>query len=322
MTLSLSSTNSAKKQWLYHSRQLAIRAAPWILFLALFIRLTVRDSWFITAPIFYAFALPLQATGWAILSGIMLKGKRVGFAIAYISLALTIGIYWFQSSYRIRDLPTSAESDLTVLFWNTAYADHPNPTLIDLVNEHQPDIVAMVEAGGLTRQNVVTYESELPRYRVVRKLGMAMGCFIRGDFAITDQQRLPNRSGFARIKVPLSSGAVDLLIVDIGPNAFYPRGNRIARILQEATGTGRTTIVAGDFNTPWDSAFFDPWRRQLIHADDHAGTRFRETWRSGLPILAIDHVWVTPDLRPLSTQKIYAPGTSDHACLIVKIARK
>lgn len=250
----------------------------------------------------------------------MLFRKRYGFASATVVMAISLAAFWFQSSYRSSSfVDVHKETDFTLLFWNTAYAEHPNTTLIELVKKHQPDIVALVEAGGMTQRNAKSYQDALPDgYRLARGLDMAMGCWIRGHFSLSDQQRMPNRSGFARIETTLNNKPVDLLIVDIGPNAFYPRGHRIERLLNEILRTGKPTIIAGDFNTPWESALFDSWRSRLVHADDHSGNGFRETWRSGLPILAIDHVWATQELSPLCTQKFYFPMDSDHACLLVQ----
>ena len=151
----------------------------------------------------------------------------------------------------------------------------------------------------------------------MRGFDFAMLCFVRGEFAIVEQHDLPNRSGFVHLDCLLENlGRYQLFVVDIGPNAFYPKRNRLAQIREAAATTGERTIIVGDFNTPWESALFDPWREQFTHADDAAGYGFRETWRAPFPLLAIDHMWCSRDLIANGFKKVNAIRSSDHACLI------
>lgn len=74
-------------------------------------------------------------------------------------------------------------------------------------------------------------------------------------------------------------------------------------------------ILAGDFNTPADSVYFDPVRAKLKNAFETAGRGNADTWPSLLPVLAIDQVWLSPGLRAVACKNrssIY----SDH-CMVV-----
>lgn len=86
----------------------------------------------------------------------------------------------------------------------------------------------------------------------------------------------------------------------------------------DAAGHPRT-IIAGDFNTPLDASGFDSWRAKLNHgfADCAAWSGPLETWGFGVPVLAIDHIWMSPDLAPVAAQK-GARLASDHSWLLVE----
>ena len=56
------------------------------------------------------------------------------------------------------------------------------------------------------------------------------------------------------------------------------------------------------------------------HAFNEKGNGFRETWFWNLPLLSLDHIWVSKDLKILKTQKINT-FKSDH-CMLKTYVRK
>ena len=107
------------------------------------------------------------------------------------------------------------------------------------------------------------------------------------------------------------------------PRHRRPRSTRGAHCRSSAgspTGHART-IICGDFNTPLDAAAFDDWRPALRHgfADCPDWRGPLETWAFGLPVLTIDHIWLSPDLLPASAEK-GSLLTRDHAWLVVDTA--
>ena len=66
-------------------------------------------------------------------------------------------------------------------------------------------------------------------------------------------------------------------------------------MLKEAIRDTNTShvIVMGDFNTPLESRYFDGLQALgLRNAFTSAGRGWAETWGLGLPIVAIDQIWL------------------------------
>ena len=78
--------------------------------------------------------------------------------------------------------------------------------------------------------------------------------------------------------------------------------------------THEKNIILGDFNTPFESLFFENFKKNYQHAFAEKGNGFRETWFWNLPLLSLDHIWVSRDLEILKTEKI-ATWKSDHSML-------
>ena len=80
------------------------------------------------------------------------------------------------------------------------------------------------------------------------------------------------------------------------------------------------TLVVGDFNTPYDSVAFDPWRYQWFHGlSQSSRTPGAATWPIGLPLLSIDHVWLSKDLWPRQAWKETVLGF-DHAWQVIEFS--
>src|SRR5439155_10654201 len=117
----------------------------------------------------------------------------------------------------------------------------------------------------------------LPAGYVARKLDDGMAIAVRGTVAAVRQVRLESTSKFAAIEAVVDGVAWHIFIVDGVSNPLASREDVLASVLAEAHGHAHT-VVLGDFNTPVESAFFDPWRAELHHAFNETGAGFRETW--------------------------------------------
>ena len=118
----------------------------------------------------------------------------------------------------------------------------------------------------------------------------------------------------------LSAGGgkeIRLVIADLGPNPFHPRGDTIDTILKTA-GSDPATVVVGDFNTPVESMHFDPWRKRFSHGATEGGISYRETWPWFAPVLCIDHLWFSKDFSVASARRKNF-FCSDHSMVIVEV---
>jgi vancomycin resistance protein VanJ len=141
----------------------------------------------------------------------------------------------------------------------------------------------------------------------------------------------------ARVKLP--EGTVDVLAVhlysyqlaaalkrpskdaarDLAEGAVAMRTVQVDRILDWVESHRRRAIVAGDFNTPPRGRLYRRLASLLTDGFAAAGSGFGWTFPSSHPLLRIDYVWTTPDLRPL---RCHVPpgGPSDHLPVVVEVA--
>jgi endonuclease/exonuclease/phosphatase (EEP) superfamily protein YafD len=92
-------------------------------------------------------------------------------------------------------------------------------------------------------------------------------------------------------------------------------GNLAARIAQETN----PVILAGDFNTSHTSTILDEFRAiGLVDSFSKVGSDWGMTWPYldiARPVIRIDYVWASPNIRPLRLQRGSYMG-SDHLSLI------
>jgi vancomycin resistance protein VanJ len=80
-----------------------------------------------------------------------------------------------------------------------------------------------------------------------------------------------------------------------------------------------TLIVCGDFNTPPRGHVYAMLADRWTDAFGAAGSGFGYTFASAMPVLRIDYVWLSRDLRPAGARVPAAAG-SDHRPVVVDVA--
>lgn len=278
------------------------------------IRFSIKDQFFFTAPIFYA-TPPLVIFFISIINSILNRKK-----IIWMGLNLAIGIcsliYFFKFSYidEIRD--TKQNHNLTVLLWNISSPSHPNDNLIEILIDINPDIVAIIELGNFEDKDLKTYSSKLPDYKI-KKLSHGMMCMVKGEINYLGIEEFPWRSSYNKLEVKINERKYNLIIADIGPSLLNSRKEVIDSIFDYSSNLN-SCIILGDFNTPFDSILFDKLKNKFNHSFSVSGHGFIETWPYGLPLLSLDHVWVSKDIRPLMTIKKHKL-LSSHALIISEL---
>ncbi len=91
----------------------------------------------------------------------------------------------------------------------------------------------------------------------------------------------------------------------------------LARV--SASNNQHVTVVLGDFNTPADSAHYEPLRRTFVNAFEEAGQGYGASWPSFAPLLTLDQIWVSGPVEVLHCELGWSP-VSDHRPVIAEIA--
>jgi hypothetical protein len=297
------------------------RTAPFVagfLLLALLLRFIWRDTRSFSAPSFYALPLPLHLAGWLWLTGLWWRPQRWN-ALGSLAMAAFMALLWTVQTKRLcREIAAPSSPGPRVFFWNIGHTHAVPDALHELLTEFSPDIAAFAEAENLGSSGQTELRERHPGYEV-KSLPLGMVCMVKGRAPMLTSRDLPQRSVVMLLTVKLTrfSGEWSVCLTDIGPLPPLPREPLLREVYNTAFGHPRT-IILGDFNTPLDSAAFDPWRTSFHHgfADCSAFHGSLETWAFGLPILAIDHIWMSPDLVPVSAKK--APRRwQDHSWIMV-----
>ena len=189
---------------------------------------------------------------------------------------------------------------------------------------HQPDLIVLAEAEKQTGASLAGLRQRFPAYQLTALRG-GMLAIVKGTATVETSIQLPSRSNAHRLLVQFTGETElwHLVTADLGPWPLTPRLDRTERIRQLA-GAGREprTLVVGDFNTPYDSVAFDRWRDNWFHGLSQAiSTPGPATWPIGLPLLSIDHVWLSKDLRPNEAWK-ETPWGYDHAWQVIRFNQR
>ena len=286
-----------------------------VLLLILIVHIFLKDRFFISYVLFYATPLPVIVCFSSFCAYSHRKSKKTLIALSILTLAL--GFFWISSSYSFNKPVEQSGKNIKILFWNTArIKKHPSDTLVKLLNQSSADFIGLVEAGNLTEESISEYRKRLTGY-TIKNLPGGMLCMVKGNVQTTTYGKFPNRTRYNLLEVEINKNAYHIMIVDIGSNPFFSKADSFKEIIT-ALPDKEHTIIMGDFNTPYNSVFFQFFKDNYYHAFKEAGTGFAATWCFGIPILQIDHIWVSRDLKPTVLKKNYHL-ISDHAKLLLKI---
>ncbi len=274
-----------------------------------------------TAMPFYATPWPLVALAF-FLAGVWLRRGRV----VWLSAGLLVCGVWLALDYRVQQPHVShAEvgGDRTrVLFWNVNRPrQHPKQTLLELIAELDPHVVAMVEMEDPGPREIASYRDELPGWQVL-SLPRSMACFSRVPVKFIELAWLGDGSFANQVQLTFPEGPVSLWIADIHASPRRERWGPLGELFKRSSRDA-ATLVVGDFNTPQDSAALDEWQAHFTNAWDEAGSGFRQSWPYGLPILSLDQLWVGPSFHVLRQRSGYSLWRgSDHAWQVMDVVWK
>lgn len=272
----------------------------WLLVLHFIIKeLTYSDS-----IRYYIFPLPVIIVIVLIASGFLQKWKY------NIILAGLLSIIWLGRSFKFHIPDKIEENDLEVVFWNTSRDNNFEVAVTE--SGGLPDVMVLVE---LNETNLLKEREKYPNYYFY-KSSKELIIFSKTPLIIESE----NKSKFGTIVVNFITSGINFYAVDVQGSIDVPRKWELDYI-NELNIKKSNTIVLGDFNIPFESKYLNQLKNDFQHAFNKKGNGLRETWFYNLPILSLDHIWVSKDLRILKTQKLFTTK-SDHSMLKTYIKRK
>lgn len=245
---------------------------------------------------YYAFPLPVIFLIVLFLS-IFLYQKFRRYNLFLASLLLII---WLGRSFKIHIPERINENDLEIVFWNASRKNSLNQAFI--LNKSIPNVLVMVES---TKDSVESLKNQYPDYYFFLS-EKEIAIFSKAPIKIIEEQASIHNSKV----VNFETSNLNFYAVDVQGSQDVPRKTAVG-FVDGIIGKNKNTIVLGDFNAPYESKYLDRFKTDFNHAFNKKGNGFRETWFWNIPLLSLDHIWVSKDLEILKTKKT---GTfkSDH----------
>lgn len=292
-------------------------SAPAVLLAGLLLRLTIRDQVHALAWLFYA--TPPAAMTALGLAGLLawLRG-RPGWGVV-ITAGLTVACGVLVARMVHWNDPPAADpapgTSVKLLLWNAARGDFGTQGVLEKLREADADVIGLVEAP-LDPQ--IDWTKELPGY-AVSDIDDGILLAVRGRIRNIAHWRYDEGSSRRRFDVEVHGRRLWVLLVDLRSSLHRSREVAMGKLLQDAKVLAdRPAVIAGDFNLPSDSAWFQPLREHWTEAFVMAGRGWAGTWPSPLTVMDLDQVWVNRHLR-VSHCRILKTLRSDHAAVQVRL---
>lgn len=272
---------------------------------------TVRDSYPIVATVFYA--LPLPACAGLLFVSALLGIRRTMWAAGCTIAGLVVAAYWLATTYGFH---AEEDGDIRIATWNLSNPRHPFQPLIDVVSREHPDFMGLIEVGGLNVEIAKDYAFPLPDYHFSVFPG-GIGCLTTGTVKSWSYHPVAGEGRAISLEVDIRGTPIRLVLVDLNSDVFLIRAAEYLA-LRDIAGTAPRTLLLGDFNTPLESRYSATLRPLFLNSMESAGHGFRETWFFMLPLLSLDQIWSSPDLRPTGSHRVYTKA-SDHAPVVTDL---
>ena len=277
---------------------------------ALVVRVTVRDRVPIVSVLFYATPYFLVAIMLFLSALRYLFRRSWGIGSLCLVMSIVCGIACHFTTFA-RNVPPNVSPGANVVFWNAGRGIFGWQSIADSLREFDADMIGLVEAGQGDPLMAQFWRTNFPDHNVVGpQQGMVF--FARGKVTSHEFGLLGEGGKYARFEVQRDGRAVNVLLVDIKSNPFRSRREAFEHLVDLVDMyAGKPLMLMGDFNTPVDSVFMSGLESRLHHAFHTYGTGYDSTWPVPIPLLSLDHVWVSPDL-PLHSCRLPWTWRSDH----------
>lgn len=281
----------------------------------LVLRLTVRDSIDLLAPLYYA-------TPWPVLAALTLPlvwrvRRQPQMIFGAIVLTHVFLAMWIMEGWRSGQ-PSREPDDLRVVLWNVSRPTRQFPSIAHRLREFDADIIAIAEALPRGENDRTRWSSEFGDRAVEFGAGNML-CLIRGEVTARESGLLTYGSYYSRFDVRIKGRDLRIVQADVSGVLTHSRRVPLARLGEIASSLrDRPLIVLGDLNTPRDSVHFAPLRENFANTFERAGIGSGETWPMPLPVLSLDQIWCSSALVPVRCRHAIT-FRSDHRPVVAEL---
>ncbi len=282
----------------------------------------IKDTFYISGIFFYAFPLPLIILGFLILGFTYIKKRKYALVIFFTIIVLSLFAYkHYYKSYESAEI---LEPTKSILYWNVAKHKSNNwPILADVLKNRSIDIIILLEAKELSQKQSANLKTTLPNYQTLYLRGN-MFIAVKGqiehvEYIGENTMNLKNDFRINLVEYKINTTKFRLAAIDIFARPEVRRKSAMNNIIEYSI-KNKVDLIIGDFNTPYESVYFDRYKNDYNSFRDYQ-KGFTFTWPSILPLLEIDQVWLQKKHQPIQMKK-YFYDNSDHAMLIVSFTHE
>lgn len=269
------------------------------------IHFIVKDNGFYKPLLFYIFPLPIIIAIILFFSiFIGKKSRKYNLILAGIMLLI-----WLGRSFNIHFSDDISETDLEIVFWNASRDNGFEEAFVE--NKGIPDVLVLVEP------KIIDFKSLKQRYADYYIYNMKGDIYLFSKTPVIIEKEVTSKRNSTVVN--FKSRDIDFYAVDAQGSPDLPRKGEM-QFIDSQIDKKNNTIILGDFNLPYESVLFKEIKNNFNHAFTKKGNGFRETWFWNIPLLSLDHIWVSKDLKIVKTEKT---GTfkSDHNMLKTYVKR-
>lgn len=276
-----------------------------VIILLLAIHFIFKESSYEASLYFYLFPLPLIIV--IILFQSVLVGKNMR-KLNFV-LASTLLLLWLGRSFKLHIPDNIDTNDLEIVFWNASRDNNFEMALNE--SESSPDVMVLVESKKI---DLKAFKLKFPEYYVYKST-REISIFSKSSIEIISEETSKYNSTVVNFKTK----NIHFYAIDVSGSTDVPRAWEL-NFVNKLIEFKEKTIILGDFNVPFESKYLNPIKKEFNHAFNKKGNGFRETWFWNVPLLSLDHIWISKDLKILKTKKVNT-FKSDHSMLKTYIRR-
>lgn len=260
--------------------------------------LTIRDAIVPSSVIFFGvpwlLRIGLLGIAWLLLRPISRK-LLLGIAFLFVG-----SLFEGSRSFQWSSPPPALTGAFKVTLWNCGRNLWKMPREWPVLVEPDTKLVVIIEAGPFPEDSWQRFTAMHPDL-TWEKLEGGIVVGVRGRLIDTTSFGDAGRFRCHRVKVRIDGMDYSVLAIDIPSQPWLLREPYLDRIRKVAPN--ERCLILGDFNTPPTARGFDSWKDPFTLANDSGRKGFQETWLYGLPVLTLDQLWLSRDLRNVSTTK-------------------
>ena len=239
------------------------------------------------------------------------------------TVAATAGFFfaaiWIRGSWQSHALPSTAGEAVRVVYWNAAGPQRRLDQVIARARSFDADFLAVGEAASEKEEEQAKWRTAFPGHTVQRLRG-EMLIASRGPVRAVRYGSLRQIGRYNLLEVELRERPLRLIVVDFDADATRSRRAAFEALADiVAAHADHPLVVTGDFNTPTDSPHFAVLRPHLRDAWQIAGGGLSESWPVPVPLLRLDHMWVSAKLQPAAFRMDWS-WLSDHRAQVLDLA--